>query len=423
MSQPEKVEYLLSLIEQGISIVAISQQYNVPSSTLYYWISRYKEYGTYSNLSRAPHFPQQKVTEEIRDAVISKRKENPRLGCWRLSLFAYENQQLSPVTIWHILNEDKKPQKPPEILYIITRFHQIWFIDHMHLRTLKNGQKVYSLLIVDGMSRVLLSDEICLSKSARDACLILLRTFMRWGLPDEIISDNAKAFTSFLYTTLLGALSVKVSHITPGCPWENPYAESLIGTLRAYLYPHVQRKKVVAGVGSIYSEKVNYYNKRVHWAFRDDEVKTPFGKLAGTKGTDMPLPFSLEVVATKKHVSRTVDGQGRISWKRYRLYVRAELTKEKVEIREFFTSLVVTYKSGAVVTYQCSYEEMGAKITSVDSTPVFHDNSGIEKSPQLELFDISDFSSRMRYVTKRPPYQKRRIFPIDAIQLVIEGIG
>ncbi len=133
----------------------------------------------------------------------------------------------------------------------------------MHLRTLKNGQKVYSLLIIDGMSRVLLSDEICLSKSARDACLILLRTFMRWGLPDEIISDNAKAFTSFLYTTLLGALSVQVSHITPGCPWENPYAESLIGTLRAYLYPHVQRKKVVAGVYSIYSEKVDYYNNRV----------------------------------------------------------------------------------------------------------------------------------------------------------------
>jgi len=89
----------------------------------------------------------------------------------------------------------------------------------MHLRTLPNGQKVYTLLpfspnlakkgFVDGMSRVLLSDEICLNKGARDACLILLRTFMRWGLPDDIVSDNAAAFTSFLYTTLLGALNVR----------------------------------------------------------------------------------------------------------------------------------------------------------------------------------------------------------------------
>ena len=74
------------------------------------------------------------------------------------------------------------------------------------------------------------------------------------------------------------------------------------------------------------------------------------------------------------------------------------------------------------VTYQCSYEEMGAKITSVDSTPVFHDNSGIERSPQLELFDFDDFTERMRYVTKRPPYRKRAIFPKDATQLVIEGL-
>jgi hypothetical protein len=243
---------------------------------------------------------------------------------------------------------------------------------------------------------------------------------MRWGLPDEIVSDNAKAFTSFLYTTLLGVLSVKVSHITPSCPWENPYVESLIGTLRAYLYPHVQRKKSVSGVASIYLEKVLYYNNRVHWEFRDDEVKTPLGKLAEVKGRAMPENFSLEVVATGKHFSRTVDGQGRISFKRYRLYVCTELAKEKVKIREFFNSLVITYRSGAVVTYQCSYEETGAKITSVESIPVLHDHSGIEKSPQLELFDLSDFN--MRYVTKRPPYRKRRRCPIDAVQLLLEGI-
>lgn len=201
MSQFEKIEYLLSLREEGISVVTICQQYNVARSTFYYWLSRYEEHGTFSNLSRAPHQTDSKVNENIKAAVIQTHKENPRLGCWRLSLFSYDNVHLSSVTIWHILNENKRPKKPSEPLYIIIRCHQIWFLDHMHLRTLKNGQKVYSLLIIDGMSRVLLSDDICLSKSARDACLILLRTFMRWGLPDEIISDNAKAFTSFLYTT------------------------------------------------------------------------------------------------------------------------------------------------------------------------------------------------------------------------------
>jgi len=122
-SHPEKVKYLLSLKEEGLSVVSICQQYNVARSTFYYWLSRYEEHGTYENLSRAPHQTDLKVTDSIKAEVISKHKENPRLGCWRLSLFSYDNQQLSSVTIWHILNENKKPKDPPEILYTITHFH------------------------------------------------------------------------------------------------------------------------------------------------------------------------------------------------------------------------------------------------------------------------------------------------------------
>ena len=107
---------------------------------------------------------------------------------------------------------------------------------------------VYSLVVVDGWSRVLLSDEIVLSKGVRDVCVILLSAFAKWGVPKAILSDNAKAFTSLLYTLLLGVLRVKVYYTASGHPWENPYAKSLIGTLRAYFYPHVQRQKTTKGL-------------------------------------------------------------------------------------------------------------------------------------------------------------------------------
>ncbi len=281
------IVYLLSLKEQGMSGVAISKQYGAPQSTFYYWLSRYETYHTYENRSSAPHGTHGKVTAEIRSAVLEKHNRNRRLGCWRLSLFYYEGQKLGHTTIWLILVEARQPRKPPQSLYHLTHYplyhlthyHQIWFIDHMHLRTLPDGQKVYSLVIVDGMSRAILSDEVCLSKDARDAVLILLRGFARWGLPQEILSDNAGAFISLLYPMFLGMLQVKVSHTVPGHPWENGHAESLIGTLRDYSYPHIQRRMSVLGVHSTYAEKTNYYNHRIHWAFRNDEVKTPLGKL------------------------------------------------------------------------------------------------------------------------------------------------
>ncbi|MCH8295669.1 transposase family protein [Candidatus Poribacteria bacterium] len=128
---------------------------------------------------------------------------------------------LSDTTIWRILTEAQSPLLPPQIPYILTHPFQIWFVGHMHLRTLKNGEKVYSLIVLDGWSRVRVSDEIVLSKGARDACLILLSAFAKWGMPEQILSDNAKAFASMLYRLLLGVLRVKVRYITPGCPWES----------------------------------------------------------------------------------------------------------------------------------------------------------------------------------------------------------
>jgi hypothetical protein len=93
-----------------------------------------------------------------------------------------------------------------------------------------------------------------------------------------------------------------------------------------------------------------------------------------------------------------------------------ELKKEKIEIREFFDSLVVIYKSGTLASYECAHER--SQISSVSNTPVFHDHPGVESSTQLELFDLSRFP--LRYVSRRPPNQKQ---PREsAIQLFIKGL-
>jgi len=112
-----------------------------------------------------------------------------------------------------------------------------------------------------------------------------------------------------------------------------------------------------------------------------------------------------------------VDGQGRISWKRYRLYVRLELRKEKVEIQEFFDSLVITYQDGPVASYACSHER--SQIAYIPNTPVFHNHPEIKPSTQLELFDFSRF--RLCYVSCRLPNRKHPRG--DAEQLMIEDLG
>jgi transposase InsO family protein len=408
----------LSLWQQGEKVTTLAAQYRIPRSTIYYWIARYKTHRIYHRAKSTSRRITRKVTDSVKAAVLSKHKKYPKLGCWRLSLFEYANQTLSHTTIWRIIVEARTPQLPRQALYVLSRFHQLWFIDHMHLKTLPNGQKVYSLIVLDGLSRVLVSETIVLSKSALDAVITLLAAFAQWGMPETILSDNAKAFRSLLYTLLMATLRIGVRYTTPGCPWENPFAESMISIHRAYFYPHLQMQKSIEGVSHIYAEQTRYYNQRPHWAFRKEDVKTPLARLGSARGRPLPKDFSLSLLAQSIRLRRTVDGQGTISFKRYRLFVHYQLAKQQVEIRENFDSLIIIYRSGAVVSYECIHEEN--EIQSVQNTPVFHDHQRIQPSLQLELFDLSAYE--LHYVTQLPPYVRKSYPSVDAIQLTFLDI-
>jgi hypothetical protein len=199
--------------------------------------------------------------------------------------------------------------------------------------------------------------------------LLLLKAFAKWGRPEQILSDNAKAFTSLLYTLTMATLSIGVRYSTPSKPWENPFAESMVGILRVYFYPRIQHQKSIAGVQKVVTEQTGYYNQRRHWEFRRDEVQTPLGKLGTTRGRPLPSDFELSVLAISKRSSRTVGGQGWISFKRYRLYVHCELSTQRVEIRECIDSLVVIYQSRPVVSYQCMGISLIELYEWVKSTP------------------------------------------------------
>jgi len=69
-------------------------------------------------------------------------------------------------------------------------------------------------------------------------------------------------------------------------------------------------------------------------------VKTPLGKLGAGRGRLLPEHFELSLLATGKRFPRTVNGVGFLSFKRYRLYVDTDLKRQRVEIREFFDTLV-----------------------------------------------------------------------------------
>ena len=149
---------------------------------------------------------------------------------------------------------------------------------------------------------------------------------------------------------------------------------------------------------------------------RKHKVKTPLGKLGDVRGRPLPQHFELSILAIGKRSGRMVNGHGFLSFKRYRLFVDSDLKTERVEIREFFDSLVVTYQRKTVVSYAISF--LRSEVIEVSNTPVFHEHPGIVPSPQMELFDLLAYP--FRYVYRRPPYRKRQKYQTDATQLEID---
>jgi putative transposase len=109
--------------------------------------------------------------------------------------------------------------------------NHVWSYDFTEDRTTK-GDKVRILAVVDEYTRECLALVSARSISSRDVLLLLDWLFLVRGVPAHIRSDNGPEFIAKRVRQWLEKQQCAMIFITPGSPWENPFIESFIGTLR-----------------------------------------------------------------------------------------------------------------------------------------------------------------------------------------------
>ena len=91
-----------------------------------------------------------------------------------------------------------------------------------------------------------------------------------WGtVPTYLVRDNDRAYGQ-VFTNRVRAMGIRDRPISPRSPWQNPYAERLIGTFRRDCLDHVLifGERHLQGVLSLYSL---YYNEtRTHLGLGKD---------------------------------------------------------------------------------------------------------------------------------------------------------
>jgi transposase InsO family protein len=335
---------VLSVVEQrldavravldGAEVTEVAARMGVHRATVHRWVARYLS-GQLAGLADRSHRPRsspRQAAEVVEAAVAEMRREHPRWGSRRIRLemlrkpapWAGEAVAVpSERTIDRILHRQglarARPRKRPKDSYL--RFErpgpmQLWQMDivgGIRLVSPVTGELREAKVVtaVDDHSRYCVIAKVVERATGRAVCLALAEALARFGVPEEINTDNGKQFTDrfgkhgtgngeVLFDKICRKNGITHRLTAPASPNQNGKVERFHGTFRpdflAVAGPFTSVDQAQAAVDAW----VAHYNAdRPHQALDQKVPVTPADRFAPVPAAqrnliDLWLPAALE---------------------------------------------------------------------------------------------------------------------------------
>lgn len=328
--------------------------YNISSKTGYKWMKRFFENGEegLEELPRTPKSNPSKIHSDIEQCILWIREQYPKWGPKKIHAKMQSDfnhlKIPSESSIGNILKKHnlsnprfyRRHVAKTAPLSECSKPNDIWMYDFKGWFKTRDGAKCEPLTITDGFSRYLLECKHMERKREKDVWNVLQRTFLEFGLPNKMRSDNGPPFAS-LAVGRLSQLAIKLikigitpEWIEPGHPEENGRHERFHLTLK------METAMPPAITLSLQQEKFEQFKKyfnqtRPHEAI---EQKTPASVYkASTRiwdGKFRSPEYSSEYEARK------VGKAGNITWKGSAFFISEMLEGEYVGIKEIDIGLM-----------------------------------------------------------------------------------
>jgi transposase InsO family protein len=349
---------VLSVVEQrldavravldGADVVEVAALAGVHRATLHRWVARYLtgQLAGLADRSHRPHSCPRQVAEAVEVAVAEMRREHPRWGSRRIRLemlrkprpWAAEGLVLpSERTIDRILHRQgllrARPRKRPKDSY--RRFErpgpmQLWQMDivgGVRLVSAVTGELREAKVVtaVDDHSRYCVIARVVERATGRAVCLALAGALVRFGVPEEINTDNGKQFTDrfgrhgtrngeVLFDKICRKNGITHRLTAPASPNQNGKVERFHGTFRPDFLDIAGPFTSVAEAQAAVDAWVGHYNAdRPHQALDEKVPVTPADRFAPVPAAQRDLvalwlPPALDSASTPGSQAPGADG-------------------------------------------------------------------------------------------------------------------
>ena len=295
----------------GRPVTEVAGKMGVSRQTLHSWLARYRDAGLGGLVDRShrPASCPHRADAEVETAVCELRRHHPRWGPRRirheLGTKGCPGPVPSRMTVHRILVRhglidptSRKRRRTDYRRWQRDAPMQLWQLDIVGGLMLVDGTECKVVTGVDDHSRYCVIAAVVPRATGRAVCLAFAAALQRFGVPDEVLTDNGKQFTDrfgaggeVLFDRICRDNGIAHRLTQPASPTTTGKIERFHQTLRRELLTdHGPFTDLAAARGAIDAWVAEYNTERPHQSL---DMDTPASRFSTDRGSEELLPLRL----------------------------------------------------------------------------------------------------------------------------------
>src|SRR5437868_8458265 len=254
-----------------------------PETILRWHRSGFKAFWRWKSRKRAGR---PKIDRSLRDLIQRMSKENPQWGASRihgeLLMLGFEVAQS---TVSKYMVRGGTPPSQSWKTFLRNHAQAIAAIDLCVVPTL-TFERLFAFLVLGHGRRQLLWFEVTRHPTAEWLARQITEAFPWTSAPAYLIRDNDPGY-GHAFRSRVRAMGIRDRPISPRSPWQNPYVERLIGTVRSECLDRVLIFSEAHLRQTLHSYAAYYNEVRTHLALGKD---APLGRVVQRTGVVVAVP-------------------------------------------------------------------------------------------------------------------------------------